>query len=56
MTVPERGGVPPDRVWVNGTDKTGHELTVAIARSYTINVDTRRSSGESAPTPRRTGG
>lgn len=39
MTVAERAGVPADRVWVNGSDKTDGELAVAIARGYTINVD-----------------
>lgn len=39
MTVAERAGVPADRVWVNGSDKTEQELAVATARGYTINVD-----------------
>jgi diaminopimelate decarboxylase len=39
MTVAERAGIPPERVWINGSDKTDRELAVAIARGYTLNVD-----------------
>ena len=39
MTVAQRAGVPVDRIWINGSDKTDAELAESVRRSYTVNVD-----------------
>jgi diaminopimelate decarboxylase len=39
LTVCERAGIPPERIWLNGSDKKEPELLWAIQRGATINVD-----------------
>ncbi len=39
LTVCERAGIPADRIWLNGSDKTESELLAAMHSQVTINVD-----------------
>lgn len=45
MTVSERAGIAPGKIWVNGSDKSEAELAKSIRNGYTINVDNPEELG-----------